>query len=199
MGSFRVLELAVTAPAARTDEARRLLAEALGRVAGGDRRAFHEVYQRTSAKLFGVCCRILGEGPEAEDALQEAYVNVWRRAERFDASRASPITWLAAIARNTAIDRLRARGNRAMAPIEEVYELADDRPRADTLIEEAGESRRLHTCLGELQDRDGALIRTAFLEGASYPELADRANEPLGTIKSRIRRALIKLRDCLGR
>jgi len=192
------LELVATAPPSGADAARQRLADALGRVAAGDRSAFHEVYQRTSAKLFGVCCRILGEGPEAEDALQEAYVNVWRRAERFDASRASPITWLAAIARNTAIDRLRARGNRTAAPIEEAFDLADDRPRADTLLEDAGEAQRLHGCLGELAGRDAGLIRTAFLEGATYPELAERAGEPLGTIKSRIRRALMKLRDCLG-
>lgn len=192
------MELVAEAPAS-ADAARTRLAEALGRVAQGDRRAFHDVYQRTSAKLFGICCRILGDGPEAEDALQEAYVNVWRRAERFDASRASPITWLAAIARNTAIDRLRARGSRTAAPIEEAFDLADDRPRADALLEDAGEAARLHGCLGELQDRDGALVRTAFLEGASYSELAERAGEPLGTIKSRIRRALIRLRDCLCR
>lgn len=193
------MELVAEAHSPAPDEARARLADALAQTARGDRRAFHEVYQRTSAKLYGICCRILGDGPEAEDALQEAYVNVWRRAERFDASRASPITWLAAIARNTAIDRLRVRGNRTIAPIEEAFDLADDRPRADAMLEEAGESRRLHACLGELQDRDGALVRTAFLEGATYPELANRAGEPLGTIKSRIRRALIKLRDCLGR
>ena len=180
------------------DEARKRLADALSSVARGDRSAFHEVYRRTSAKLYGVCCRILGEGQDAEDALQEAYVNVWRRAERFDASRASPITWLAAIARNTAIDRLRARGNRTAAPIATAFDLADDRPRADTLLEDAGEAHRLHGCLGELPGRDAGLIRTAFLEGATYPELAERAGEPLGTIKSRIRRALMKLRDCLA-
>lgn len=181
------------------DDARAALADALGRVARGDRRAFHSVYQRTSAKLYGICCRILGEGRDAEDALQEAYVNVWRRAGRFDASRASPITWLAAIARNAAIDRLRARGTRTLAPIEDAFDLADDAPRADALLEDASEAQRLHGCLGELQTRDAALIRTAFMEGASYPELAERANEPLGTIKSRIRRALMKLKDCLCR
>lgn len=193
------MELVKTSASPGSDEARERLSDGLAAVAQGDRAAFHDVYRRTSAKLYGVCCRILGEGPEAEDALQEAYVNVWRRAERFDASRASPITWLAAIARNTAIDRLRARGNRVSAPIEEAFELADDRPRADALLEQDGEAARLHVCLGELQDRDGALVRTAFLEGATYPELAERAGEPLGTIKSRIRRALMKLRDCLGR
>jgi RNA polymerase sigma-70 factor (ECF subfamily) len=181
------------------DEARQRLVAALGGVAAGDRRAFHELYRRTSAKLYGVCCRILGEGQDAEDALQEAYANVWRRADRFDASRASPITWLAAIARNAAIDRLRARGTRSTAPIEEAHGLADESPRADFMLEQASEVRRLQACLGELGGREAGLIRTAFLEGATYPELAARAGEPLGTIKSRIRRALIKLRECLCR
>ena len=181
------------------DEARQRLVAALGAVAAGDRRAFHELYQRTSAKLYGVCCRILGEGQDAEDALQEAYANVWRRADRFDASRASPITWLAAIARNAAIDRLRARGTRSTAPIEDAHDLADEFPRADFMLEQASEMRRLQACLGELGGREAGLIRTAFLEGATYPELAARAGEPLGTIKSRIRRALIKLRECLCR
>lgn len=193
------MELVRTADPPVADEARERLAAALSAVANGDRRAFHDVYQRTSAKLYGICCRILGETQDAEDALQEAYVNVWRRAERFDASRASPITWLAAIARNTAIDRLRARGTRSTAPIDDAYEVPDPSPGADTLIEDAGDARRLHGCLGELPGRDAALIRTAFLEGATYPELAARSGEPLGTVKSRIRRALMKLRDCLGR
>lgn len=191
------MELVRTVAPADGDAARARLVAALAAVAAGDRRAFHELYQRTSAKLYGVCCRILGEGQDAEDALQEAYANVWRRADRFDASRASPITWLAAIARNAAIDRLRARGTRTSAPIDDALDIADPAPRADALLEQAGDTRRLHGCLGELGSGEAALIRTAFLEGASYPDLARRAGEPLGTIKSRIRRALIKLRDCL--
>lgn len=194
------MELVRTArTSAAADDARERLAAGLALVAAGDRTAFHEVYQRTSAKLYGICCRILGEGRDAEDALQEAYVNVWRRAARFDASRASPITWLAAITRNTAIDKLRARGTRPSAPIEEAFGIADPAPGADALLDGAAQATRLYGCLGELPGRDAALIRTAFLEGASYPELAARTAEPLGTIKSRIRRALLKLRECLGR
>jgi RNA polymerase sigma-70 factor (ECF subfamily) len=193
------MELVRTVAAPEGDAARARLVAVLGAVAAGDRRAFQELYQRTSAKLYGVCCRILGEGQDAEDALQEAYANVWRRADRFDAARASPITWLAAIARNAAIDRLRMRGTRNTAPIEDAYDIADTAPLADALVEQASDARRLHGCLGELGSGEAALIRTAFLEGASYPELAARAGEPLGTIKSRIRRALIKLRECLCR
>lgn len=181
------------------DEARARLAAALGQVATGDRRAFYEVYQRSAAKLYGICCRILGDGQDAEDALQEAFVNVWRRADRFDASRASPITWLAAIARNAAIDRLRARGNRSFADLDAAAEVADETPDAEQQALAGADRAALGRCLGELAGRDQGLIRAAFLEGATYPELAQRAGEPLGTIKSRIRRALLRLRDCLGR
>lgn len=181
------------------DAERAQLVDALRDAAEGDRSAFHLIYARTSAKLYGICVRILGEGQDAEDALQDAYVNVWRRAARFDASRASPITWLATIARNAAIDRFRARGSRAAAPIEEAAEIPDARPLADAVAEADSETARLGHCLDELDPRDAGLIRTAFLEGASYPELAERRGEPLGTIKSRIRRALLRLRDCLCR
>ena len=92
------------------DATRSQLAAALVRVAGGDRAALRIVYQDTSAKLFGVCLRILKDRSEAEDVLQDVYLTVWRKAATFDPGRASPITWMVAIARNRAIDRLRARG-----------------------------------------------------------------------------------------
>src|SRR5215510_14602187 len=95
------------------------LAAALVRVASGDRAALRLVYQDTSAKLFGVCLRILNDRSEAEDVLQDVYVTVWRKAASFDPARASPITWLVAIARNRAIDRLRASAvSRRAEPIE---------------------------------------------------------------------------------
>ena len=93
------------ADAARSRE----LAAALVRVPGGDRAALRLVYQETSAKLFGVCLRILKDRSEAEDVLQDVYVTVWRKAASFDPGRASPITWMVAIARNRSIDRLRSR------------------------------------------------------------------------------------------
>ena len=101
------------------DANRSLIAAALGRIPDGDRAALQTVYRLTSAKLFGVCLRILGEHGEAEDVLQEVYVTVWRKAADFDARRASPMTWLIAIARNRSIDRLRAsRTSRNMEPID---------------------------------------------------------------------------------
>jgi RNA polymerase sigma-70 factor (ECF subfamily) len=179
---------------------REQLALALGRVAQGSQAALGEVYQRTSAKLFGICIRILEERSEAEDALQEIYVNVWRKAGSFDPAKASPITWLAALARNRSIDRKRALASRgASAPVEEALDLADDAPDALARLESREESGRIDACLSELDDRQNRAIRATFYEGLSYPELASRWAVPLGTMKSWIRRGLIRLKDCLER
>src|SRR5471030_2076871 len=118
------------------DANRSLIIAALARIPSGDRAAMQTVYRLTSAKLFGVCLRILGERSEAEDVLQEVYVTVWRKVADFDASRASPMTWLTAIARNRAIDRLRAtRQSRRMDPIDSAAEVADSAPMADSALE----------------------------------------------------------------
>ena len=174
------------------------LAAALARVAGGDRAALRMVYQDTSAKLFGVCLRILKDRSEAEDVLQDVYVTVWRKAATFDPGRASPITWLVAIARNRAIDRLRAVGGR-LEPIEAADAVSDPAPAAVERVELAQQHQRLTRCLGELDARQASAIRAAFLDGATYEELAARMNVPLGTMKSWIRRGLLKLRACLER
>ena len=187
-----------SAPPGRKRQAERPLGCLLECVADGDREAFEELYRRTSAKLFGVCLRILPERREAEDALQTIYLAVWRHAARFEASRGAPMTWLITLARNRAIDRLRATRAFTGAPIEAADELADPGPIASDTIEAADEARRLRDCLGRLDRRDSGLIRAAFFEGSTYTELADRDGTPLGTVKSRIRRALLKLRDCLG-
>jgi RNA polymerase sigma-70 factor (ECF subfamily) len=174
------------------------LAALIGAVAAGDRAAFRAVYERTSAKLYGICLRLLGSEAEAEDVLQEAYVTVWRNARRFDSAKASAITWLAVIARNKAIDRLRRR--RPVADgLEAAAEVPDDGPLATAVIEQKDDARRLAHCLDELDERARAMIRAAFLDGASYPELAEREGVPLGTMKSWIRRGLMRLKGCLER
>jgi len=177
---------------------RALLAAALARIPAGDRTALQTVYRLTSAKLFGVALRILGERSEAEDVLQDVYLTVWRKAADFDAARASPMTWLIAIARNRAIDRLRAtRRGRHMEPIETAAELADGGPTADSALETAQQNARLHECLGGLAGHERQALRAAFFDGNTYEELAQRMNVPLGTMKSWIRRAMIKLKACL--
>ena len=174
------------------------LAETLQRVGSGDRAAFEEVYRRTSVKLFGVCLRILPVRQEAEEALQEAYLSVWRRANLFDATRGSAMTWLISLTRNRAVDRLRSGGRIASAPLEWADDVADPAPVASTLLEIGEDEQQLAHCLATLEGSEQRLIRTAFFEGSTYAELATRSATPLGTIKSRIRRALLKLRDCLA-
>ena len=176
------------------------LAPLMTQIAGGDRAALKELYDATSAKLFGVCLRILSDREEAEDVLQEVYVTVWRRADRFDQARASVMTWIATIARNRAIDRLRARGPFAKAEPVDGLEIADERHvSAESLVASAAEASRLKGCLGELDARTETVIRTAFFEGVTYEALARRMDAPLGTVKSWIRRGLARLKGCLER
>ena len=182
------------------DANRSLIAAALGRIPHGDRAALQTVYRLTSAKLFGVCLRILGAHGDAEDVLQEVYVTVWRKAADFDARRASPMTWLIAIARNRSIDRLRAsRTSRNMEAIDVAVDVADTTPRADVALESVQEHVKLHGCLDGLASHERAALRGAFFDGSTYEDLATRLKVPLGTMKSWIRRGLAKLRECLER
>ena len=180
-------------PAATPDD----LAMLMSQIATGDRDALRQLYQATSSKLFGVCLRILSDKDESEDVLQEVYVTIWRRADRFDASRASVMTWISTIARNRAIDRLRARGPLAHAEQVEELEIADPAPEAVALLESAEQGSALQQCLAELDERTQHAIRTAFFEGVTYEALAKRLETPLGTVKSWIRRGLMKLKGCL--
>ena len=183
------------------DEARAQLTAALTAVGRGDRAALRQVYDMTAAKLFGICLRICGERASAEDVLQTVYIKVWERAGQFDAVRASPITWLATIARNGAMDWRRSvawRAVRDTLPEQAAFAVADDSPLADQSMVMAEEGEQLHRCLGELEDRTRLCIRAAFFDGSTYAELAERENVPLGTMKSWIRRGLLRLKDCLG-
>ena len=182
------------------DAARKQLVAALARIAGGDRGALQLLYRDTSAKLFAVCVRILRDEGEAEDVLQDVYTAVWQRAGTFDPARASPITWLVAIARNRSIDRLRSGAMAARTrTMEEADDVSDNAPNALAQIESLQEERRLTDCLGELEPRHAVAIRFAFLDGMTYDELARRMDVPLGTMKSWIRRSLLRLRECLER
>ncbi|MFI4966631.1 MAG: sigma-70 family RNA polymerase sigma factor [Caulobacterales bacterium] len=168
------------------------------RVAAGERAALRQIYEATSAKLFGVCLRILSDREDSEDVLQEVYVTIWRRADRFDGSRASVMTWASTIARNRAIDKLRARGPLAYADQVEDLDIPDGEVGAEALLVAAGEEGRLRHCLAELDARTEKVIRTAFFEGVTYEALARRMDAPLGTVKSWVRRGLAKLKGCLS-
>lgn len=177
--------------------ARARLVACLHRVSLGDRASFEDLYNSTSAKLFGICKRILSDDRAAEDALQEVFLTVWTKASQFDSNLGlSPITWLAAIARNRAIDRLRA-GPGQFAPLDEAAELSDPAPLSDSALETQERNQRLNDCLQGLDERAATAIRTAFFGGQTYQRLAESAGLPLATMKSLVRRGLARLRDCL--
>lgn len=180
-----------------TPDAPGALESLLQRAGQGDARAFAQLYQRTSARLFGLCLRMLRDRAEAEEVLQEVYVTVWRRAAGYDSALASAITWLVTLTRNKAIDRLRQqRARPASAPID-LESLTDAGAGPSSHAESSQQYLRLQRCLERLEAIDRRSIREAFFSGATYKELAERCRVPLGTLKSRIRRALLQLRTCL--
>lgn len=168
------------------------------RVSMRDRGAFDLLYRNTSAKLFGVCLRVLSDRAEAEEALQEVYVKIWTKADRFAASELSPISWLVAIARNHCIDRLRSRRQNT-TDIDAARDIADPAPGPEARAMASGDMERIHACLEELDADRAAAVRGAYLSGDSYAELAERFSVPLNTMRTWLRRSLIKLRECLER
>jgi RNA polymerase sigma-70 factor (ECF subfamily) len=172
-----------------------LLQELLRRTAEGDREAFAVLYRHTAAKLFGVAIRIAGGRDLAEEALQECFVAVWRRAADYDPARGAALAWLMAILRNCTIDRLRRHGARPeghAAPEDALERL----PASDS-ADQAAELRALRHCLDELDEQPRRAVLLAYLYGLTRDELAAQLAVPVGTVKSWIRRSLDRLRRCL--
>ncbi len=172
------------------------IADLIARCALRDRMAFRTLYERTSAKLFGVTLRILKDRSEAEEAIQEIYVKVWQRADRYVAGNTSPISWLVAVARNHSLDILRAR-RPASADIDVALEIPDSGPTPERAAEDSQERGRIDQCLDTLEPERADAVRGAYLDGYSYEELANRYAVPLNTMRTWLRRSLIKLKDCL--
>ena len=166
--------------------------------ARGDRSAFATLYERTNAKLFGIVLRIVKDRQRAEDALQDVYLRIWQRAGTCDRRQGRPVTWMAAIARNRAIDLVRAaRPTQTLdeAGDEEEVFRAGGHHGANGV--DPGEMESLRVCLAEIEEEDRNLILLAYYEGYSREELAERFTMPVGTVKTRLRRGLQRLRGCL--
>jgi RNA polymerase sigma-70 factor (ECF subfamily) len=172
------------------------IADLIARCSLRDRAAFRLLYQRTSAKLFGVVLRILRNRAEAEEAIQEVYIKVWQRADRYVPGNYSPISWLVAIARNHALDMVRAR--RPMSDdLDGALEVPDSAPDPERLTQASEDGARIEACLSQLDDDKAEAVRGAYLDGYSYDELAQRFSVPLNTMRTWLRRSLIRLRECL--
>ena len=190
-------------------EKSRELSQLLARAGLGDRAAFARLYERTSGHLFAVVLRIQRDRAQAEDLLQEIYVSVWTAAASFDAARSQPLTWLTHIARNRAIDSLRRA--QAQPKLEsssrdddderpDIAEgLADEGPGPLDLLGRASDARELGLCMERLSPAQRQSVALAFYDGLSHAEVALQLREPLGTVKSWVRRALMTLKGCLER
>ena len=172
------------------------IAELIARCSLRDRQAFRTLYQRTSAKLFGVVLRILRNRAEAEEAIQEVYIKIWQRADRYVAGQYSPISWLVAIARNHALDMVRAR-RPAGDDLDAALDIADAGPDPERLTQASEDGERIEACLAQLEPDRAEAVRGAYLDGYSYEELAQRFAVPINTMRTWLRRSLIKLRECL--
>lgn len=173
------------------------LAELLTLVPTGDESAFATLYRQTGPHLYGVALRITRDRSSAEDVVQDVLTKLWSGAARFEAGRGSPLGWLLTMARNRALDLIARRGRDAPLP-EEFDELPD--PAEDALSALAGreDADRLRACLEVLTDDQRRAILVAFFEGATHEEVAEQLETPLGTVKSWVRRGLLKLKGCLG-
>ena len=170
----------------------------MARIKLRDRQALAALYDATSGKLFGVCLRVLKNRSEAEDVLHDVYVRVWQKADTYAITGHSPMTWLITVARNMAIDRLRKK--RPETGSDDAMSLvADDGPGPEGAAIASSERARIETRMGELEDDRADAVRAAYLEGETYKDLAKRFDVPLNTMRTWLRRSLMKLRDCLTR
>lgn len=175
----------------------------LAQVAAGDERAFGRLYDRSVSMLFTLAVRILGDRDDAAELLQDVYQEVWRKVVRYDAGRGTPMAWLITLTRSRAIDRLRARASRGFGVTASIDESrAMELPDGQASPLEVGASRELRgsvaKALAELPEGQREALELAYYEGLSHREIAARLNAPLGTIKTRIKLGMNKLKDALG-
>ncbi|WP_431262344.1 sigma-70 family RNA polymerase sigma factor [Roseateles chitinivorans] len=190
------------------------LAALMQRVASADRRAFDELYRATSATLFGMVLRINRDRGHAEEVLQEIYITVWRQAPSFDVAHGKVLTWLTTIARHRAIDSLRRRaaqpatisrfggidgsdggdGERDL-----LDHMPSEQPSPLDLLDDANRAHALERCMSQLSGEQRSSLALAYYQGLSHSEVAEHMSQPLGTVKSWVRRGLSSLRGCLDR
>ena len=180
------------------------LAGLLGRTALADQAAFGELYRQTSAVLHAVALRITRDRGTAEEILQEAYVSIWRHAGTYDAAKGQPLTWLTSIVRNRCLDHLRRREIDTVTLTrdegdDDAIDLPSDGPSPVEMLLDGAAARAVRECVDALEGTQKQAIALAFFHGLTHAELARHLRQPLGTVKSWIRRGLERLKRCLDR
>jgi RNA polymerase sigma-70 factor (ECF subfamily) len=169
----------------------------LGRVARGDQNAFEQVYQDVAGPVYGLVLRVVRDPAQAEEVAQEVLVDVWRTAARYDEARGSALAWVMTLAHRRAVDRVRSA--QAAADREERAARAErDHDEVAEYVEARLEREQVRRCLGSLTDLQRESVTLAYYSGYTYREVAELLQVPLGTVKTRMRDGLIRMRDCLG-
>jgi RNA polymerase sigma-70 factor, ECF subfamily len=176
------------------------LSALVGAVARGDQEAFAAFYDHTRRLVFGLALRVLGDRATAEEVTLDVYMQVWRQAGNFEAMRGRALTWLTMIARSRAIDRLRASGSarRVSEPLDAAFQIEAETETPEETSIFAERRRLVRSALGKLSPAERRLIETAYYEGLSHTEMAERFGLPLGTVKTRIRGGMIALKKHLA-
>lgn len=178
---------------------RQRLVDLLARTALRDRNAFAGLYESTCGKLFAVSLRIVRERQIAEEVLQDAFVTIWNHAGDYSSAKSAPITWMAAIVRNRSLDVVRRIRELPDIDGQLAAALVDDSPVPGETIAQRAAAHALHECLDHLDGEQRQAIALAFFHGLTHSELARHLKRPLGTVKTHVRRGLVRLRECLSR
>ena len=175
------------------------LADLLARTALSDQQAFAELYRLTSSHLYAVALRILRVSGAAEEVLQESYVNIWHHAGSYVAAKSQPLTWMTSIVRNRCLDQMRRRevDTVTIDDEEQGMMLADDRPSPIDMLLSSADALAVRSCVERLEAGQKQAIALAFYQGLSHSELSLYLRQPLGTVKSWVRRGLERLKACL--
>lgn len=174
------------------------LIDLMQRVSARDQQAFSALYQATNAKLYGIILRILQRRDLSAEVLQEVYVKIWSKAEDYDPRVGSPISWMAAIARNRALDEVRKKHVESIEDHPEVGDIASDDASGLDMILKSEDGKRLADCLLGIEPEKRHMVIAAYCNGASREELAQQYGQPVNTVKTWLRRSLAQLRTCMG-
>ncbi len=185
------------------DERHRIDAQLVQRIAQGDKQAFAELYDRFSGPLYGTALRIVRDATEAQDIVHDAFVTLWEKAANFETERGSAFSWVITLVRNRAIDRVRMRRRRAELLAESVpsdlgYAESSNAPSVEDAAALGDDARVVRAAVATLPPEQQRALELAFFGGLTQEEIARKLSEPLGTVKARIRRGLLKLRDALA-
>ena len=181
------------------DAAQAELAALLARSALGDRAAFERLYRAAGSKLFAVSLRIVRDRAVAEEVLQDSFVSIWNHAGDYAQAKSAPLTWMTAIVRNRSLDFVRRTREEPDVDDALAANLVDESAAPMREAADRARAHALHECLAELEGEQRQSIALAFFHGLSHSELAAHLRKPLGTVKTHVRRGLLRLRDCLAR